>query len=222
MRLAKRQLPKTILFDCSTVRELARVIFAPEPTSPTSAPPVAHAAPDSSRLGLGAVASKWPGAARLHAVLGACGDAIGELPIQRWAAALVLLEARHLHTRHGGFVAAAERFDSDRFQVAPAEAAAMDPQQRLLLELGYAALERQGQRRRALLGTSTGVWVGIMNADYDADGLHGDSVYACTGGALSVASGRLSYVLGLRGACVSVDTASYILHPISYILHPTS
>ena len=34
-----------------------------------------------------------------------------------------------------------------------------------------------------------------------------NSVYAATGGTVSVASGRLSFVLGLQGPCVSVDTA---------------
>ena len=37
--------------------------------------------------------------------------------------------------------------------------------------------------------------------------LAGESVYAATGASLSIASGRLSYVLGLRGPCVSYDTA---------------
>eukprot|EP00966_Prymnesium_polylepis_P020667 475639-Prymnesium_polylepis.1 len=33
------------------------------------------------------------------------------------------------------------------------------------------------------------------------------SVYAATGSALSIASGRISYSLGLHGPCVSYDTA---------------
>ena len=33
------------------------------------------------------------------------------------------------------------------------------------------------------------------------------SVYAATGSSHSVAAGRLSYVLGLQGPCVSFDTA---------------
>ena len=35
----------------------------------------------------------------------------------------------------------------------------------------------------------------------------GGSVYAATGATASIASGRLSYVLGLHGPCVSYDTA---------------
>ena len=35
----------------------------------------------------------------------------------------------------------------------------------------------------------------------------GGSVYAATGAAHAIASGRLSFVLGLQGPCVSYDTA---------------
>eukprot|EP00964_Phaeocystis_antarctica_P007649 scaffold4136_cov60-Phaeocystis_antarctica.AAC.1 len=86
----------------------------------------------------------------------------------------------------------------------------MDPQQRLLLERGYEALHAAGLRRAELLGSATGVFLGICSNDF-ADVLKaspaGRSVYAATGSSHSVAAGRLSYVLGLQGPCVSFDTA---------------
>eukprot|EP00966_Prymnesium_polylepis_P293812 6785296-Prymnesium_polylepis.1 len=81
----------------------------------------------------------------------------------------------------------------------------MDPQQRLLLEHGYAALHGAGLDgvcRGGGGGPLVGVYVGLEHHDWSesfAFGALGASVYAATGGAVSVASGRLSFALGLEG-----------------------
>ena len=86
----------------------------------------------------------------------------------------------------------------------------MDPQQRLLLEGSYAAWHSSGFSREVLLGRGAGVAVGICWTEF-VQLLAQDplcrSVYAATGGALSIASGRLAFVLGLHGPCVSFETA---------------
>jgi acyl transferase domain-containing protein len=88
----------------------------------------------------------------------------------------------------------------------------MDPQQRMLLEVSWEALERAGVAADSLVGSLTGVFVGISTADYSllqmktADPAASD-IYFGTGSAVSVAAGRLSYVLGLQGPCVALDTA---------------
>ena len=87
----------------------------------------------------------------------------------------------------------------------------MDPQQRLLLEVGYAALHGAMQRRSSLmLEPSNGaVFLGIERPDWavaQPPSARG-SVYAVTGDNVSVAAGRVSFVLGLQGPCSSVDTA---------------
>ena len=83
----------------------------------------------------------------------------------------------------------------------------MDPQQRLLVESGYTALSASGARRGSLPQSGCGVFVGITTMDWERLTEGSDSVYAATGAAMSIASGRTSYVLGLQGACLSVDTA---------------
>ena len=115
-------------------------------------------------------------------------------------------------TRWGGFVDGIDRFDPQFFGIAPREAAGMDPQQRLLLEVCWEALEHAGEPPDRLHGSNSGVFVGISTNEYvqihlrrsDAAAL---DAHAGTGGAVSVAAGRLSYVLGLHGPAMAVDTA---------------
>ncbi|WP_388580636.1 SDR family NAD(P)-dependent oxidoreductase [Streptomyces sp. NPDC006784] len=112
--------------------------------------------------------------------------------------------------RSGGFLSGAADFDADVFRISPREARAMDPQQRHLLEVSWEALERAGIDPAALRGSRTAVFTGISDQGY-VPRLHetSDSFggYALTGGAASVASGRVAYALGLEGPAVSVDTA---------------
>ncbi|MEU9191506.1 type I polyketide synthase, partial [Streptomyces sp. NPDC048484] len=100
------------------------------------------------------------------------------------------------YVREGGFLHDAGDFDAAFFGISPNEALGMDPQQRLLLEVTWEALERAGISPASLRGTSTGVFAGMMHHDY---------TYNSSTGA--VASGRVSYVLGLEGPSVTLDTA---------------
>ncbi|WP_141576725.1 type I polyketide synthase [Actinomadura sp. WMMA1423] len=96
----------------------------------------------------------------------------------------------------GGFLYEAGEFDAGFFGISPNEAAVMDPQQRLLLEVSWEAIERAGVAPLSLRGTKTGVFAGVMYHDYPHNNASG-----------SLASGRVSYALGLEGPAVTVDTA---------------
>ncbi|WP_024802960.1 type I polyketide synthase [Nocardia sp. BMG51109] len=116
------------------------------------------------------------------------------------------------YTREGGFVDGAGDFDADFFGVSPREALVMDPQQRLLLEGTWEALEDAGIDPMSLSGTDTGVFCGLMYADYQFGAGLSDrrpeiEGYLMIASAASVAAGRISYTFGFEGPAVSVDTA---------------
>ncbi|ANY10589.1 type I polyketide synthase [Pseudonocardia sp. HH130630-07] len=117
-------------------------------------------------------------------------------------------EGRSLATE-GGFLDDASGFDAGFFGISPREAVAMDPQQRLLLEVTWEALERAGIDPSRLRGSDAGVFIGTTGQDYGevlAGSADDAEVYATTGHAASVISGRLSYTLGIEGPAVTVDT----------------
>jgi myxalamid-type polyketide synthase MxaB len=164
------------------------------------------------------MACRFPGAdhpAAFWELLAAGRDAVREVPPDRWDVDAYFdpdPEAPgKMYSRWGGFLDEIDRFSPGFFGISPREAAAMDPQQRLLLEVAWQALENAGLPPDRLAGRRVGVFVGVGATDYvereAARGPEAIGAYNGTGNSLSVAAGRLSYSLGLRGPSVSLDTA---------------
>jgi acyl transferase domain-containing protein len=144
-------------------------------------------------------------------------DAIVEVPRERWDVDALydpeLAKVGKMCTRWGGFLDRVDEFDAAFFGISPREAVDMDPRQRLLLEVSWEAIERAGMPADSLLGSRSGVFLGIMNNDdYAALKRLSDDPsrvrsHHGTGTATSVAAGRLAYALGLHGPAMAIDTA---------------
>jgi myxalamid-type polyketide synthase MxaB len=166
-------------------------------------------------IGMGCRFPGAPDVAAFWELLSGGVDAVGEVPKDRWD-----IEDYYdpdpdkpgkMYTRWGGFLEEIEGFSPAFFGISPREAASMDPQQRLLLEVSWEALEHAAVPVERLQNAQVGTFVGIGATDYsELEVLQGPAAidpYNGTGTSFSVAAGRLSYLLGVRGPSVALDTA---------------
>jgi len=166
------------------------------------------------------IGCRFPGGAttpdRFWALLRDGRDGVGPVPPDRWDSDRFYhpdpSRPGTISTRHGGFLEQVDRFDAAAFGISASEADSLDPQQRLLLEVTWEALEHAACAPTRLRDSRTGVFIGIGQNDYarhrllagDPDGI---GPYDGTGNGFCFAAGRLSFVLGLRGPNLAVDTA---------------
>ncbi|WP_131786609.1 polyketide synthase, partial [Protofrankia symbiont of Coriaria ruscifolia] len=155
------------------------------------------------------LAARLPGAAgpgEFWQLLENARSAVTDVPAGRWEGI-----PDNVRSLRGGFLDGVEDFDPEFFGISPHEADAMDPQQRLVLELGWEALEDARVVPAALAGTRTGVFVGAIASDYTGlvhrHSLEAVTRHTFTGLSRGLIANRLSYVLGLRGPSLTVDTA---------------
>ncbi|NEP12525.1 MAG: type I polyketide synthase [Symploca sp. SIO2C1] len=140
-------------------------------------------------------------------------DAISEVPSNRWNINDYYDPnpdtPGKIATRDGGFISLFDSFDAPFFGISPREVHSLDPQQRLLLEVSWEALENAYLVPDNLFNSLTGVFIGICATEYFDKLLSCEipQAYWGTGNAHSAASGRLSYILGLKGPSLAVNTA---------------
>ncbi len=141
---------------------------------------------------------------------------IVEVPDDRWDMDSLYSDQHgapgKMYTRKAGFIDQPGYFDPEFFGISPREAKSMDPQQRLLLEVCWQALEHANIVPDSLRDSDTGMFLGIGQNDYGLLQLYADdyqriNTYDGSGNGFCFASGRVSYVMGWQGPCLSVDTA---------------
>ncbi|GHC96413.1 polyketide synthase [Streptomyces violarus] len=216
-RATGQELPTTLLWETPTAEALmARLCGAGSShASGSDAAPVARTGLPSGTaepVAVVGVGCRLPGGVHgpdgYWRLLSEGVDAIRRVPEDRWRDFTAFPPA-DAHP-YGGYLDDIAGFDADFFRITPREAAVMDPQQRILLEVVHEALDHAAVPAGSLAGTATGVFVGVSAPEYGqltgADPAAVDP-WAPAGGALSVAAGRLAYVLDARGPSMAVDTA---------------
>ncbi|MGW5237191.1 SDR family NAD(P)-dependent oxidoreductase, partial [Streptomyces nodosus] len=215
------RLPATMVFDYPTPNALADhlsdELLGTGDDTPLPTPVGALPATTDDPIVIVGMACRYPGGVTspedLWRLVSEGADATGPFPVNRGWDVDNLYDPDpdrpgHTYVRAGGFLHDAGSFDADFFGMSPREALSTDSQQRLLLELSWEAVERAGIDPHSLRGSRTGVFAGVMYNDYGTI-LTGEEYEAFrgNGSAPSVASGRVSYTLGLEGPAVTVDTA---------------
>ena len=167
------------------------------------------------------MACRFPGAPGISAfwrLLEDGGNAVSEgVPgsgVGRWGQLFPDDTVQSEGCRFGAFVDDIDQFDDAFFRISPVEAELLDPQQRMMLETSWEALEDAGIDPEGLRESRTGVYTGISNDEYrmlvvdsSKPAEAASCLYALSGTNLNGASGRVSFVLGLRGPAKAVDAA---------------
>ncbi|MFI6108985.1 SDR family NAD(P)-dependent oxidoreductase, partial [Streptomyces sp. NPDC051310] len=216
------RLPATLVFDHPNPVAVARLLLREAGAVAEARRPVAQPRRvDDEPVAIVGMGCRFPGGVtspeQLWELVASGRDAVSEFPGDRGWDLDGLFDPDPDHpgtayTRQGGFVEGVGDFDAEFFGISPREALAMDPQQRLLLETAWEAMEDAGIDPTSLRGSDTGVFCGLMYADYQhvagmsdrRDEIEG---YLMISSAASVASGRISYTFGFEGPSIAVDTA---------------
>jgi polyketide synthase PksM len=138
-------------------------------------------------------------------------NSIKEIPAERWDINTYYSPKRKPNksiSKWYGLLNNFDKFDNEFFNISPKEAEQMDPQQRLLLEEAWHCIENSGISLKVLQKKKTDVYVGVADWDYLLKTVNSDiNSYTVLGNHSSILSNRISYILGLNGASMSLDTA---------------
>ncbi|MCX8128558.1 MAG: SDR family NAD(P)-dependent oxidoreductase [Clostridia bacterium] len=168
------------------------------------------------------ISGRYPGARNLKEFwtnLRDGRDSIVEIPKNRWNHELYFDKDRNrpgkTYSKWGGFLEGVDLFDSLFFNISPREVEKMDPQERLFLECVYETMEDAGYTRKTFgshsgsgMGGNVGVYVGVMNEEYQFFGIQSQAqggTLAVPGNPAAIAN-RVSYWCNFNGPSMAVDT----------------
>ncbi|ASZ12890.1 polyketide synthase dehydratase domain-containing protein [Chitinophaga pendula] len=224
----QQSLPPTLLFEYTTLSELADYLFTQHPgfftasaadkttTQPATVGTAVHAATADEGIAIISLAGRYPGAPDIDTFwtnLCEGKDAITTVPTSRWDhTAYVDDSGTRLDSTRcqwGGFLEDIDKFDPLFFHIAPAEAALIDPQERLFLETVWTLLERAGYSRRSIqqqYQSKVGVFAGAMYQQYQL--LPADLVQGAVTALQAFAgiANRVSYWFNFQGPSIGLDT----------------
>ncbi len=211
--LLGRKLPATLAFDFPTVETIVTYLFQEDNEDGTDQENIV----DFEPIAIVGIGCRFPGGCNspeaFWKALIEGEDLISIVPEDRWNVD-ELYDANpsvpgKMTTKFGGFIEDIGMFDAAHFGITPREAQSMDVQQRLALEVTWEALEAAGELGPSLSGSNTGVFMGAGGSDYTRryfEDIENIDFYCATGSYTSIVSNRISYVLGLQGPSISMDT----------------
>jgi len=182
--------------DCTQAPMLARVPAADEHAIAVVG--VAGTFPESAN-----VAELWRNIVKRR-------DCIREVPPWRWSVEQFFDPAHSpgkTYSKWMGVVEQADHFDPLFFNISPADAESMDPQQCLFLQSCWECIEDAAIAPGDLSGSRCGVFVGVAAGNHAAASAKPFSAQGLAGDSAAILAARVSYLLNLKGPCISIDTA---------------
>ncbi|KAI4871231.1 hypothetical protein NFI96_019759, partial [Prochilodus magdalenae] len=142
-------------------------------------------------------------------------NCVGEIPVERFDSAEWYdqddTKPGKSRTKKAALADGFDEFDHKFFGVTEAEVEQMDPQHKVLLQCTYRALENAGLPMEKASGSRTGVFIGLMNRDYELtmSNMNPVIINHCTGTgqAMSIAANRISYTFNFTGPSLAIDCA---------------
>lgn len=206
--------PRTLVFDFPTPAAIAEYVESETHSAKVETDsPNRHVLPDrtiSNRTAaIVAAEGNAPGACdsakKLWNMVANGHDSLQTFPSSRCGPGITSTDLQDTtRVYHGHFVQSPELFDYSSFGISVLETSATDPEHRLLLESVHAAWTRMCVTQASLMSSVMGVFLG-----YGPSGWVGGTTntFSLHGTMVAAIAGRVSYLFGLTGPAVVVDTA---------------
>lgn len=147
-------------------------------------------------------------------------DVATEVPQTRWDHSLWYEDTEdcwtrmHSYTKHCSFMEGIAMGDPKVFGLSMAEWRGIDPGQRFVLETGYESTHKAGYRKRDLMNSVGGIFVGWGCTEWGFAEKCAEvaASFSGTGVAASIISNRFSFVFGMKGPSMTVDSEMASAH----------